>query len=110
MPNITVSLTTTELTSARCDLERIVDCFAGELKDCASEHNLSFSHLMYLRIFYVKSIMKHWNAWHVIEECLERSCVSAPAFSLVPVDALERDQVKMVFACLLQTPDVDKDT
>ena len=79
-----------------------MDTFVSELQCCTSPHNVGLSHLMYMRIFYVKDIMDHWHAQDFIHSSLERTVVSAPAFSLIPVDALETERTVLLFCCLLQ--------
>ena len=59
---------------------------------------------MYMRIFYVKDVMDHWHAQDFIHRSLERTVVSAPAFSLIPVDAFEKERTVMLFCCFLQKP------
>ena len=76
--------------------------FVNELKCCTSQHDFSLSHLMYLRIFYVKGVMDHWNAQDLIHRSLERTAVLVPAFALIPVDALEKENTVMLFCYFLQ--------
>lgn len=91
-----------ESTSADFTLEEVMVTSVNELKCCTSQHDFSLSHLMYLRIFYVKGVMDHWNAQDLIHRSLERTAVLVPAFSLIPVDALEKENTVMLFCYFLQ--------
>lgn len=90
-----------ESTSTNFTLEEVMVTFISEIKCYTSQHDFSLSHLMYLRIFYVKGIMDHWNAQDFIHRSLERTTLLVPTFSLIPVDALEKNTV-MLFCCFLQ--------
>ncbi|PFX20718.1 Diphthine--ammonia ligase [Stylophora pistillata] len=90
-----------ESTSTNFTLEEVMVTFISEIKCYTSQHYFSLSHLMYLRIFYVKGIMDHWNAQDFIHRSLERNTLLVPTFSLIPVDALEKNTV-MLFCCFLQ--------
>lgn len=90
-----------ESTSTNFTLEEVMVTFISEIKCYTSQHDFSLSHLMYLRIFYVKGIMDHWNAQDFIHRSLERTTPLVPTFSLIPVDALEKNTV-MLFCCFLQ--------
>ncbi|KAJ7373168.1 diphthine--ammonia ligase [Desmophyllum pertusum] len=87
-----------------CNLDEVMETFVSELQCCTSRHNISFTDLMYMRIFYVKDIMDHWHAQDFIHRSLERTIVPAPPFSLIPVDALEKESTVMLFCCFLQKP------
>ncbi|KAL9957836.1 hypothetical protein ACROYT_G034784 [Oculina patagonica] len=93
-----------ECTSTECNLEEVMETFVSELQCCTSQHNIRLAHLMYMRIFYVKDIMDHWQAQDFIHRSLEWTIVPAPAFSLIPVDALEKERTVMLFCCFLQKP------
>lgn len=62
---------------------------------------------MYMKIFYVKDAMDHWHAWDFIHRSLERTNGLKPGFSLIPVDALEKERTVMLFCCLLQQSGVN---
>ena len=79
-----------------------MEAFVSELQCCTSQHNISLTNLMYLRIFYVKDIMDHWNAQDFIHRSLERTAVLPPVFSLIPVDGLEKETMDILFCCFLQ--------
>lgn len=79
-----------------------METFVNELQCCISHHNVILAHLMYMRIFYVRDIMDHWHAQDFIHRSLERTGVLTPAFSLIPVDALEKEKTVMLFCCFLQ--------
>ena len=79
--------------------------FISELQCCISRHSISIADLMYMRIFYVKDIMDHWDAQDFIQRALEMTIVPAPTFSLIPVDGLEKKDTIMLFSCFLQRPE-----
>ena len=81
-----------------------METFISELQCCISRHSISIADLMYMRIFYVKDIMDHWDAQDFIQRGLERTIAPAPAFSLIPVDGLEKKDGVMLFSCFLQRP------
>lgn len=85
-----------------------METFVTELQCCTSHHNnCILAHVMYMRIFYVKDIMDHWHAQDFIYRSLERSSALTPAFSLIPVDALEKENTVMLFCCFLQKSGVN---
>lgn len=91
-----------ESNSTECDLEEIVQTFISELQCSTSQHGLGVTNLIYTRIFYVTELMNHWDAQDCIQKVLERVLPLAPAFSLIPVDGLERKNTIMLFCCFLQ--------
>lgn len=91
-----------ESDSTECDLEEIVEAFTSEMQCCISQYAFSITNLIYMRIFYVKDLMDHWDSQDCIQRGLERVLDSAPAFSLIPVDGLEMEHTIMLFSCFLQ--------
>lgn len=79
-----------------------METFICEFQSCTSKNSFSITDLMYMRIFYVKEIMDHWDAQHLIQRSLERTIAPVPAFSLIPVDGLEKGNAIMLFCCFLQ--------
>ena len=84
-----------------------METFVTELQCCTSHHNCILAYLMYMRIFYVKDTMDHWHAWDFIHRSLKRTNALNPGFSLIPVDALEKERTAMLFCCLLQQSGVN---
>ena len=84
-----------------------METFVSELQSCISHHSIILTHLMYMRIFYVKDIMDHWHAQDFILRSLEGTSALTPVFSLIPVDALERERTVMLFCCFLQKSGVN---
>jgi len=99
-----------ESDSTECDLEEIMDTVVCELRSCFSHHDISTTDLMYMRIFYVKDTMYHWHVEEFIHSYrdLEGTTFPAPAFSLIPVDGLEKESTIMMFCCFLQKPEKGK--
>lgn len=91
-----------ESDSIECHLEKIMETFICEFQSCTSKNSFSITDLMYMRIFYVQEIMDHWDAQHLIQRSLEGTIAPAPAFSLIPVDGLEKGNAIMLFCCFLQ--------
>ena len=79
-----------------------MEIFMSELQCCTSKLSVNISDLMYMRIFYVKDVMDHWDAQDFIHRSLERNITPAPAFSLVSVDGLEKENGVMLLSCFLQ--------
>ena len=84
-----------------------METFVNELQSFITHHNVMLTHIMYMRIFYVRDLMDHWHAQDFIHRSLERTSSPAPAFSLIPVDALEKERTVMLFCCFLQKSRVD---
>ena len=97
----------TECTSTECNLDKVMETFVTELQCRISHHSCILDHVMYMRIFYVEDIMDHWHAWDFIYRSLEKTSALTPAFSLIPVDALEKERTVMLFCCFLQKSGVD---
>jgi len=99
-----------ESDSTECDLEEIMDTVVCELRSCFSHHDISTTDLMYMRIFYVKDTMYHWHVEEFIHSYrdLEGTTFPAPAFSLIPVDGLNKENTIMMFCCFLQKPEKGK--
>ena len=91
-----------ESDSTECDLVEIVKTFTSEIRCCTSQNGFYMTDLIYMRIFYVKNLMDHWDSQDCIESGLERGLDSAIAFSLIPVDGLEMENTIMLFSCFLQ--------
>ena len=92
----------TESDSTECNLEEIMEIFLSKLQCCTSQHNINICDLIYMRIFYVKNVMDHWDAQDFIHRSLERTITPAPAISLVSVDGLEKENSVILFSCFLQ--------
>ena len=84
-----------------------METFVSELQSFISYHNVMLTHIMYMRIFYVRDLMDHWHTQDFIHRSLERTSSPTPAFSLIPVDALEKERTVMLFCCFLQKSRVD---
>ena len=82
-----------------------METFIAELQCCTSQHDISITDPRYMRVFYVKDIMDHWHAQDFICRGLERTIYPAPAFSLIPVDGLQKKNTIMLFSCFLQRPE-----
>ncbi|XP_074628267.1 uncharacterized protein LOC141886126 isoform X2 [Acropora palmata] len=88
--------------STECHLVEIVETFTSEIRCCTSQYGFDITDLIYVRIFYVKDLMDHWDSQDCIQSGLNRGLDSVIAFSLIPVDGLEMENTIMLFSCFLQ--------
>lgn len=91
-----------ESDSTECHLVEIVETFTSEIRCCTSQYGFDITDLIYMRIFYVKDLMDHWDSQDCIQSGLNRGLDSVIAFSLIPVDGLEMENTIMLFSCFLQ--------